>query len=60
MPWLNLARLLSHLRQRRTDPRDVTVFVEDDVVDPRYRHPPSGNAIPEEDEGLDDGDWEED
>ncbi len=59
MPWVNLSRLLENLRQRRINPRDITVFVDDELVDPRVRRPLSGNATPEEDE-LSDDDEEED
>jgi len=59
MPWINLARLLAQLRQRRIDPRDVTVFVDDHVVDPRYRRPLPGDSTPEETEDLYDDDSEE-
>ena len=41
--WMNLHRLLALLRQRRIDPRDVTVFIDDHFVNPRYRRP-----LPEE------------
>ncbi len=58
--WVNLARLLTLLRQRRIDLRGIIVFVDDNLVDPRYRRPPAGNSTPEEvDEGCDD-DGEED
>ena len=60
MPWLNLSRLLTNLRQRRIDPRDVTVFADDGLVDPRYRRPLAEHSTPEEIDDSDDNDFEED
>jgi len=57
--WMNLHRLLTLLRQRRIDPRDVTVFIDNHVVDPRYRRPLPGDPTPEETEDLYEGDSEE-
>ena len=59
MPWVNLSRLLAHLRQRRIDPRNVTVYVDDDLLDPRYRRPLSGRSAPEDTDDLDDDEWDE-
>ncbi len=60
MPWVNLARLVTNLRQRRIDPRDITVFVDDDFVDPRYRRPLAGRSTPEETDDSYDDDSEDD
>ena len=32
MPWVNLATLLSNLRHNGVEPRDITVYLEDEVV----------------------------
>ncbi len=60
MPWVNLYRLLSNLRQRRVDPRDVAVFVDGHVIDLRYQRPLSEESKFEEDEDLSEDDSEED
>ena len=45
MPWINLARLLAYLRRRRIDPRQVTVYL-DDEVDTGFRRPLSRYSEP--------------
>ncbi|MFC2069127.1 hypothetical protein ACFLTP_09020 [Chloroflexota bacterium] len=60
MPWVNLSRLLANLRQRRLDPRDIAVFVDEGLVDPSYRRPLAGHLMPEETGDSNEGDWEED
>ncbi len=61
MPWVNLSRLLAHLRQRRIPLRDVTVFVDGELVDPRYRRPLAGYSTPvETDDSNDDDDDDDD
>ncbi len=60
MAWMNLAKLLSHLRQRRIDPRDITVFVDDHIIDPRRRRPLSSDFMPEGEDDTDDDTDEED
>ncbi len=58
--WINLAKLYNLVRQRGVDPRGITVFVDDHVIDPRYRRPlPEGSAL-EEDNYLSEEDPEED
>ncbi|MFC2066781.1 hypothetical protein ACFLUO_07005 [Chloroflexota bacterium] len=53
--WIKLSRLLALLRQRGIDPRDVTVFVDDHVINPRYRRPlPDASSFEEEDMSEDD------
>ena len=52
MVRIKLSRLLSQLRQQRIDPRDVIVYVDDDLLDSGYGHRRWGYAIPEEDEPL--------
>jgi len=59
MAWIKLHRLLAQLRQRRIDPRDVTVFVDDHIVDPRYRRSIPEDSTTEDDEDLYEGDSEE-
>ena len=50
--WITLHRLLPLLRQRGIDPRDVTVFVDNHVINPRYQRPlPEGSTF-EEDEDM--------
>jgi len=60
MPWVNLSRLLAHLRQRQMNPREIAVFVDDHVVDPRSQRPLPGDSIPEETEELYEDDSEVD
>ena len=50
--WRNLHRLLALLRQRGIDPRDVTVFIDDHLINPRYRRPLPEESTLEEDEDL--------
>ena len=57
--WMNLHRLLTLLRQRRIDPRDVTVFVDDHVINPRHRRPFPEESTLEEDEDTSEDDSEE-
>jgi len=65
MPWINLARLLVYLRRRGVDPREVTVYLNGEMVDIRQRSSPSapfesgiatGDDEPISDE-YDDGDY---
>ena len=60
MAWIKLHRLLALLRQRRIDPRDVTVFIDDHVINPRYQLPFPGDSTHEETEDLYEDDSEED
>jgi len=50
--WITLHRLLTLLRQRRIDPRDITVFVDDHVINPRYQRPLPEESTFEEDEDM--------
>ena len=52
MAWINLHRLNSLLCQRGIDDRRVTVFVDDPVINPRYRRPLLEEATPEYDDGM--------
>ncbi len=47
--WMNLHKLLVILRQRGIDPRDVTVFIDDHVINPQYRRPPPEESTLDED-----------
>jgi len=58
--WIKLHRLLTQLRQRRIDPRDITVFVDNHVINPRAQRPLRGESTFEEDENLYEDDAEED
>ncbi len=58
--WITLHRLLVLLRQRRIDPRDITVFIDDHVINPRYRRPLPEESTFEEDEDLSEDDSEAD
>jgi hypothetical protein len=58
MPWVNLSRLLNNLRRRRIHPRDVTVYVDDELLDPGYRRQLWGHSTSEEDEPQYDEDEE--
>ena len=60
MPWVNLSRFLINLQQRRIPLRDVIVFVDGELVDPRYRRPPVGHSATEETDDSYDDDFEED
>ena len=57
--WIKLHRLLALLRQRRIDLRDVTVFVDYHVINPRYRRPLPEESTFEEDEDMSEDDSEE-
>ena len=50
--WIRLNRLLALLRQRGIDPRDVTIFIDNHVINPRYRRPLPEESTLEEDEDL--------
>ncbi|MFC1982745.1 hypothetical protein ACFLV5_03055 [Chloroflexota bacterium] len=60
MAWVKLNRLLALLRQRRIDPRGITIFVDDHLINPRYRRPFQDDADFEEDDELSDDESEED
>ena len=48
--WINLYRLLTNLRRRRIDPRDVTVYVDDELLDPGHQRQQRSHSPYEEDE----------
>jgi hypothetical protein len=50
MAWMRLDRLLIQLRRRGIDLRDVTVFVDNFVINPHYQHPRTEDSDYEEDE----------
>ena len=52
--WITLHRLLALLRQRGIDSRDVTVFVGDHVINPRYRRPLQEESTFEEEDMSED------
>jgi len=58
--WIKLSRLLALLRQRSIDPRGITVFVDDHVINPRAQRPLRGESTFEEDEDPYEDDAEED
>ena len=60
MAWIKLSRLLTQLRQRRIDPGDITVFVDDHVINPRAQRPLRGESTFEEGEDPYEDDAEED
>ena len=60
MAWIRLHKLLVLLRQRRIDLRDITVFVDDHVINPQYRRQLQEESSFEEDEDLYEDDSEED
>lgn len=60
MAWMRLHRLLALLRQRRINPRDVTVFVDDHVIYPRYQRPLPDESTFDEDEDVSEDDSEVD
>ena len=60
MAWIKLHRLLALLRERRIDPRDVTIFVGDHVINPRSQRPLREESTFEEDEDPYEDDAEED
>ena len=53
--WIKLHRLIALLRQRQIDLRDVTVFVDYHVINPRFRH-----RLPEDSTFGEDEDTSED
>ena len=57
--WIKLHKLIALLRQRGIDPRDVTVFIDDHVINPRYRRPLPEESTLEEDEDISEDDSEE-
>ncbi len=56
MPWINLDRLLSILRRNRIDPREIEVYIEEEIINPHPRNPererlePDANAGDEQDD----------
>jgi len=54
MPWLSLETLLSISRRRRIDPRSITVFVEEEVINPRPRNLLRERFEPDRDAEYDD------
>jgi len=60
MAWINLHRLNSLLRQRGIGDRRVTVFIDDHVINPRYRRPLPEEATSENDDDMPEDDSEED
>ncbi len=58
--WMNLHRLLVLLDQRQIATRNVTVFVDDHVIKPRYQRPLPEEATFEEGEDMPEDDSEED
>jgi len=52
MAWIRLHRLLALLNQRGINFSDVTVFVDDHVINPRCRHPFPEERPSEDDEEL--------
>ena len=54
--WMNLNRLLTLLCQRGIDPRDVTVFIDDHIINPRHRRPLQEGSTFEEDEDMSEDD----
>ena len=65
MPWVNVGELLSRLRRSGVEPGEVTVYIEDDMVENGTRQPAPSRHDPgtnwETDEPLvDEYDDEED
>jgi len=60
MAWIRLHRLLALLNQRGINFSDVTVFVDDHVINPRYQQPLPDESAFEEDEGMPEDYSEED
>ena len=58
--WMNLAKLYNLVLQRRLDPRGIIVFVDDHVIDPRYRRPLPEESTFEEDYDMPEDDSQED
>lgn len=59
MPWVNVARLLTILRRRGEDPRDHTVYWDDEGTDfrrPRSRYTERSGEPTDDESEYDDGD----
>ena len=55
MPWINMQRLIANLNRRRISLADITVFVDNELLDPGYQrqqrsHSPYEGEEPEYDE----------